>query len=54
MNDGTLYHSRTLAKIMNHKCYSVDQRHRIHIAFCVAEDWKEFLKWLVVFKNNLK
>ena len=27
MNDGTPYHSRTLAKIMNHKCYSVDQRH---------------------------
>ncbi len=54
MNDGTPYHSRTLAKIMNHKCYSVDQRHRIHIVFCKAEDWKEFLKWLVVFKNNLK
>jgi hypothetical protein len=54
MNDGTPLHSRTLAKIMNQRCYSVDQRHEIHMAFCKAKDWKEFLKWLVVFKKPFK
>ena len=53
MRDETPLHSRTLAKIMNQRCYSVDQRHEIHMAFCKAKDWKEFLKWLVVFKTKI-
>ena len=54
MNEGIPLNSRTLAKIMNQYCYSVDQRHQIHIAFCKAKDWKEFLKWLVIFKKPFK
>ena len=54
MRDEIPLNSRTLAKIMNQRCYSVDQRHEIHMAFCKAKDWKEFLKWLVVFKKPFK
>ena len=53
MRDETPLHSRTL-KIMNQRCYSVDQRHEIHNGILYGKDWKEFLKWLVVFKNHLK